>query len=128
MEKKKRKYEILSSVQVPDIEEIQKAASDYSEVSSLDVADNTVKKMGRFPIVDTKPQFDTELNSIKKEMQKLAVAVAKEEKENEIDTESDEESAIALTEDSPAVFEIPEPDADKHKAKAKNKKNTTQKK
>ena len=37
-------------------------------------------KSTRFPTLDPRPQFDAELSTIKKEMQKLAVAIANEEK------------------------------------------------
>jgi len=104
MEKKKRKYEIQSSVQFPNMEEIQKAASDYSEESIGDVQEKTTNKSGRFPTVDTKPQFDAKLSSIKKEMQQLAVAIAKEEENKEVLSESGEEDSEASAVGDAAVM------------------------
>jgi hypothetical protein len=84
MEKKKRKYPIHSTVRIPDMDEIQNAASDFDEDAILDAADPSVKKSPKYPTVDSKPQFDAELSSIKKEMQKLAVVIANEELSKEV--------------------------------------------
>jgi len=129
MEKKKRKYEIQSSVQFPNMEEIQKAASDYSEESIGDVQEKKINKGGRFPTVDTKPQFDAELSSIKKEMQKLAVAIANEEGNKEVPSDSGEEdSETSVEEDAAAMNPKAWQVKDKDEKRAKKAKKPTPKK
>ena len=103
MEKKKRKYPIHSTVRIPDMDEIQIAASDFEDDAIFDVADSSVKKSAKFPTVDAKPQFDAELSSIKKEMQKLAVVIANEELSKEVV----EPVADTPQEESPAPVDEP---------------------
>ena len=99
MEKKKRRYEIHSTVLVPDIEEIQKAAADFTDESQIENYESEMKKSARFPTVDPRPQFGAELSTIKKEMQKLAVAIANEENIKDDQTESAELSSADQFED-----------------------------
>lgn len=131
MEKKKRRYEIHSMVLVPDIEEIQKAAADFTDESQIENYESEMKKSARFPTVDPRPQFDAELSTIKKEMQKLAIAIANEEKIKDDQKETAELSSadqfediatLAKPESVPEVTDVTEEKTTKKSKKSPPKK------
>ncbi|MEI8198441.1 MAG: hypothetical protein WCG21_00115 [Eubacteriales bacterium] len=79
MEKKNRRYEIQSNVRIPNMEDIQRAASDFSEVQEEVKHDFVTRNAKNIISKDDKAKYVPKLNEIKEEMVHLAMAVASEE-------------------------------------------------
>lgn len=83
MEKKKRRYEISSKVHIPDMDDIQKAASNFNEAHTSDGPKNDfIERNAKHVVSANEEKYNPMLNSMKKEMLQLAIAVASEESEN----------------------------------------------
>lgn len=88
MDKKNRRYNIQSKVRVPNMDDIQRAASDFSEAQEEQKHDFVARNAKNFISTDDKDKYVPQLNEIKKEMVQLAMAVAS--------SESDKSSAVIL--------------------------------
>jgi len=80
MDKKNRRYEIQSNVRVPNMDDIQRAASDFSDAREEFKHDFIARNAKYFIPADDKAKYVPKLNEIKKEMVQLAMVVASEEK------------------------------------------------
>ena len=80
MDKKNRRFEIRSNVKVPDMEDIKKAASNFSEVVDEQNRDFVARNAKHFISTNDSDKFEKHLSSMKKEMEHLAMAVASEDK------------------------------------------------
>lgn len=81
MDNKNRRYEIQSNVRVPNMDDIQRAASDFSEAKEELKHDFVARNAKNFISTDDKAKYVPKLNEIKEEMVQLAMVVASEEKE-----------------------------------------------
>lgn len=81
MDNKNRRYEIQSNVRVPNMDDIQRAASDFSEAKEELKHDFVARNAKNFIPTDDKAKYVPKLNEIKEEMVQLAMVVASEEKE-----------------------------------------------
>lgn len=79
MDKKNRRYEIQSKVRVPNMDDIQRAASDFSEAQEEQKHDFITRNAKHFITTDDKDKYVPQLNEIKKEMVQLAMVVASAE-------------------------------------------------
>jgi len=81
MDKKKKRYEIDSKVRVPNMDDIQTAASDFNEAAVRDGMnhDFLARNAKHLVPIDENDKYNPKLNNIKKEMLQLAMAVASEE-------------------------------------------------
>jgi len=124
MDKKNRRYEIQSKVHVPNMDDIQRAASDFSEAKEDLKHDFIVRNAKNFISTDDNDKYIPQLNEIKKEMVQLAMVVASSEAEKAEtviqSVPSDEDTADA---DKSAL-----PQPDKTEEKIKPGKNTSAKK
>jgi hypothetical protein len=80
MDKKNRRFEIQSKVRVPDMEDIQKAASNFNEVTDEQNRDFVARNAKHFISTNDSDKFEKHLSEMKKEMEQLAMAVASEDK------------------------------------------------
>jgi len=112
MDKKNRRYDIQSKVRVPNMDDIQRAASDFSDVHEEQKNDFVARNTKNIIPTDDKDKYVPQLNEIKKEMVQLAMAVASSESEksstvilpvtsDEVNADSDEQvlSSTEITED-----------------------------
>lgn len=90
---KKRRFDFESSVRIPALDEIVKAASDFSETESKRTTINLKEAIHQNAQVA--PKIDGNLSEIRKSMQKLARDVAKEEKKSQIDSDASAEEEVA---------------------------------
>lgn len=123
MDKKNRRYEIQSNVRIPNMDDIQRAASDFSEAQEELKHDFVARNAKNFISTDDKAKYVPKLNEIKEEMVQLAMAVASEEKEKS------EAVKVAVPSDDIKVTEddsVP-PTPDKTKIKKTTFKNTSSK-
>ena len=92
MEKKKRRYEISSKVRIPDMDDIQRAASDFNEARlSEEQKNDFISRNAKHVVSAGEEKYNPMLNSMNKEMLQLAMAVASEESEKkEAQTEAAE--------------------------------------
>lgn len=91
MESKKKKYEINSMVRVPDLDDINKAASDFNESQAADEQSrNFIARNAKHLVsAEESRKYNPKLSNIKKEMQQLAMVVASTESEKkEVETET----------------------------------------
>lgn len=91
MESKKKKYEINSMVRVPDLDDINKAASDFNERQAADEQnrDFIARNAKHLISAEESSKYSPKLSNIKKEMQQLAMVVASTESEKkEVETET----------------------------------------
>jgi len=81
MDKKKKRYEIDSKVRVPNMDDIQMAASDFNEAAVREEMnhDFLARNAKHLVPIDENDKFNPQLNNIKREMLQLAMAVASEE-------------------------------------------------
>lgn len=113
MENGNKRYEITSRVRVPNMDEIRRAASDFSEHSSDESNKDFIARNAKnfLPLVK-KEKLAPQLDSIKKEMVQLANVVAIEEQEKIERPSTLEDSAETGTGDAeaePAPEAEPEP-------------------
>ena len=96
---KKRRYEILTNVRIPDMEEIRIAAANFSEPVEADDKKAVSNSKG-YPVQRARhvPKFEAQLSSIKNEMEQLANKVAIEEEEKET---AEAEAAATLESETP---------------------------
>lgn len=94
MENGNKRYEITSRVRVPDMDEIRRAASDFSEAPSDESNKDFIARNAKnfLPLVK-KEKLAPQLDSIKKEMVQLANVVAIEEQEKNERSETSDDSA-----------------------------------
>ena len=80
MDKKKKRYEIDSKVRVPNMDDIQMAASDFNEAAVREEMnhDFLARNAKHLVPIDENDKYNPQLNNIKKEMLQLAMAVASE--------------------------------------------------
>jgi hypothetical protein len=89
---KKRRYEILTNVRIPDMEEIRLAAADFAEpAETAEQKPGSKSQAYATQRVRRVPKYADQLSSIKNEMEQLANKVAIEEEEKEA-----EEAAEAI--------------------------------
>jgi len=100
MDKKNRRYNIQSNVRVPNMDDIQRAASDFSETQEEQKHDFVARNAKNFISTDDKDKYVPQLNEIKKEMVQLAMVVAS--------SESDQSSTVIV----PAPLADAKPDSD----------------
>lgn len=79
MDKKNRRYNIQSKVRVPDMDDIQRAASDFSDAHEELKHDFVARNAKNIIPTDEKDKYVPQLNEIKKEMVQLAMVVASSE-------------------------------------------------
>ncbi len=103
MENGNKRYEITSRVRVPDMDEIRRAASDFSESPSDESNKDFIARNAKnfLPLVK-KEKLAPQLDSIKKEMVQLANVVAIEEQEKIERPATSENSAETSTVDAEA--------------------------
>src|ERR1035437_5758531 len=102
MDKKNRRFEIQSKVRVPDMEDIQKAASNFNEVTDEQNHDFVARNAKHFIATNDSDKFEKHLSNMKKEMEQLAMAVASEDKAK---TESDMTGSTDAAESSEPAAE-----------------------
>lgn len=123
MDNKNRRYEIQSNVRVPNMDDIQRAASDFSEAKEELKHDFVARNAKNFISTDDKAKYVPKLNEIKEEMVQLAMVVASEEKEKS------ETAMVAAPSDDIKTVEddsVP-PTPDKTEVKKTTLKNTSSK-
>jgi len=83
MDNKDKRFGFHSKVRVPDMEDIRRAAGDFSEKPEQEEVRNAASRFAKAPPADafTAPKYETKFSSMKTEMEKLADAVAREEEE-----------------------------------------------
>ena len=79
MDKKNRRYNIQSKVRVPNMDDIQRAASDFSDAHEEQKRDFVARNARNIIPTDEKDKYVPQLNEIKKEMVQLAIVVASSE-------------------------------------------------
>ena len=123
MDKKNRRYEIQSNVRVPNMDDIQRAASDFSEAREELKNDFIARNAKHFITTDDKAKYVPKLNEIKEEMVQLAMVVASEEKgkSEPVDVVASSDDIKAAEDDS-----VP-PTSAKTEVKKTSLKNTTSK-
>jgi len=113
MDKKNRRYEIQSNVRVPDMNDIQRAASDFSEAKEELKHDFVARNAKNFIPTDDKAKYVPKLNKIKEEMVQLAMVVASEEKEKSETVKFDAPSDDIKTVEDDSVPPTPDKMEDK---------------
>lgn len=106
---KKRRYEILTNVRIPDMEEIRLAASNYAEPAETGGKESESKAKA-YPTqrVRRVPKYADQLSSIKNEMEQLANKVAIEEEEKEAEEAKAEAAADSDAPEEPATASVPD--------------------
>jgi len=119
MDKKKKRYEIDSKVRVPNMDDIQMAASDFNEAAVREEMnhDFLARNAKHLVPIDENDKYNPQLNNIKKEMLQLAMAVASEES----DIKEPSAAAVPALSDAgpsataaaePAALPVPAPSAE----------------
>jgi len=102
MEKKNRRYEIQSRVHVPDMDEIELAASDFSEHTEIR---DRFRKNPASDLTGQASVFSSlQLKSMKTEMEMLANAVAQEEKEGDAPDFQEEEAQVTANKEEECIL------------------------
>ncbi len=124
---KSRKFDFESNVRVPEMDEIVKIASDFSEPESHKTTANLKEALAKNTKVA--PKLNSEMSLMRQKMRKLAVEIAEEESSEEksttgtpepesVDAVKGEQPDLIATEDTEKIAE-PEKEAPKKKAVSK---------
>lgn len=78
---KSRKFDFESNVRVPEMDEIMKIATDFSEPESTKTTKNLKEALSKNARVE--PKLNNEMSSMRQKMRELAIEVAEEESSEE---------------------------------------------
>lgn len=115
MEHKKKRYEIHSMVRVPDLDDIKKAAGDFTEGQAADELNRDFIARNARHLVNAEEtnKYNPKLNTIKKEMLQLAMVVASSESEKK---EVDKDTSITPEAAGEALSHAPAEDTNEAEA------------